>query len=194
MAVAVEADQRSAIAGGQAHLRARRLRRGRHLRHGARRPDTAEARCRRSGGTCRAGSRRVTGSRTSRSRGWPTRAASSLLTVDCGITAVDEVAAAKARGLEVIVTDHHRPGDDASRLPGRRDAAVRLPVPGALRHGRRLQARAGARRRRRAPAYLDLVALATIADVVPLVDENRALAHRGAACARADAASRASRR
>src|SRR5918994_919903 len=33
-----------------------------------------------------------------------------LLTVDCGITAVDEVAAAKARGLDVIVTDHHRPG------------------------------------------------------------------------------------
>ena len=32
-----------------------------------------------------------------------------LLTVDCGITAVEEVAAAKARGLEVIVTDHHRP-------------------------------------------------------------------------------------
>src|SRR5918998_5321242 len=32
-----------------------------------------------------------------------------LITVDCGITAVDEVAAAKARGLDVIVTDHHRP-------------------------------------------------------------------------------------
>ena len=73
-----------------------------------------------------------------------------LLTVDCGITAVDEVAAAKARGLEVIVTDHHRPGADAPRLPGRGHAAVRLPLPRALRHGRRLQARAGARRRRRA--------------------------------------------
>ena len=35
---------------------------------------------------------------------------SLLVTVDCGITAVEEVAAAKARGLEVIVTDHHRPG------------------------------------------------------------------------------------
>src|ERR1022692_1696437 len=33
-----------------------------------------------------------------------------VLTVDCGITAVEEVAEAKARGLEVIVTDHHRPG------------------------------------------------------------------------------------
>src|SRR5213596_1479485 len=37
-----------------------------------------------------------------------------VLTVDCGITAVDEVAEAKAQGLDVIVTDHHRPAD---RLP-----------------------------------------------------------------------------
>ena len=37
-----------------------------------------------------------------------------MLTVDCGITAVEEVAAAKELGLDVIVTDHHRPGD---RLP-----------------------------------------------------------------------------
>ena len=112
---------------------------------------------------------------------------SLLLTVDCGITAVEEVAAAKARGLDVIVTDHHRPGADAARLPDRRDAAVRLPVPGALRHRRRLQARAGARRRRARP-YLDLVALATIADVVPLLDENRSLAIAGPARARANAA------
>src|SRR5215203_1524572 len=37
-----------------------------------------------------------------------------VLTVDCGITAVEEVAAARAKGLDVIVTDHHRPGE---RLP-----------------------------------------------------------------------------
>ena len=49
-----------------------------------------------------------------------------VLTVDCGITAVEEVAAAKARGLEVIVTDHHRPGRRAAGLPDRRDPAVRL--------------------------------------------------------------------
>ena len=40
---------------------------------------------------------------------------SLLITVDCGITAVEEVAAAKKRGLEVIVTDHHRPRPNASR-------------------------------------------------------------------------------
>ena len=71
-----------------------------------------------------------------------------LLTVDCGITAVEEVAAAKARGLEVIVTDHHRPGDVLPDCPIVGDPPLRLPLPGALRHRRRLQARAGARRRR----------------------------------------------
>src|SRR5438876_10992213 len=39
-----------------------------------------------------------------------------VLTVDCGVTAVEEVAEARARGLEVVVPDHHRPGD---RLPDR---------------------------------------------------------------------------
>ena len=104
-----------------------------------------------------------------------------VLTVDCGITAVEEVAEARERGLDVVVTDHHRPGDDAARLPDRRDAAVELPVPGALRHRRRLQARRGAARADHAAVRrnLDLVALATIADVVPLVDENRALAAAG---------------
>ena len=40
-----------------------------------------------------------------------------LITVDCGITAVEEVAAAKALGLDVIVTDHHRPGDTLPDCP-----------------------------------------------------------------------------
>src|SRR5437868_5852380 len=40
-----------------------------------------------------------------------------VLTVDCGITAVDEVARAKARGLDVVVTDHHRPADTLPDCP-----------------------------------------------------------------------------
>src|SRR6266542_3671673 len=40
-----------------------------------------------------------------------------VLTVDCGITAVEEVARAKARGLDVVVTDHHRPGDQLPDCP-----------------------------------------------------------------------------
>ena len=40
-----------------------------------------------------------------------------VLTVDCGITAVEEIAEAKARGLDVVVTDHHRPGDQLPDCP-----------------------------------------------------------------------------
>ena len=82
-----------------------------------------------------------------------------------------------ARGLDVIVTDHHRPGE---RSPNARSWPRGGPVPlsRAVRHRRRVQARAGAPGQRRA-ARLDLVALATIADVVPLLDENRALAAAG---------------
>jgi single-stranded-DNA-specific exonuclease len=104
-----------------------------------------------------------------------------VLTVDCGITAVEEIAEARARGLDVIVTDHHRPGDALPECPivATRPSAYPFPElcgtgvvfklgqalldvehPALLRH-------------------LDLVALATIADVVPLVDENRALAASG---------------
>ena len=72
---------------------------------------------------------------------------SLVLTVDCGITAVEEVAEAKARGLEVIVTDHHRPGETLPDCPIVATRPSDYPFPGALRHGRRLQARAGARRR-----------------------------------------------
>ena len=104
-----------------------------------------------------------------------------VLTVDCGITAVEEVAAARARGLEVVVTDHHRP---SGRLPDCPIVATRpseYPFPELCGTGvvlKLAEALLGAEH----PAlarHLDLVALATIADVVPLVDENRALARAG---------------
>ncbi len=104
-----------------------------------------------------------------------------VLTVDCGITAVEEVAEAKARGLEVVVTDHHRPAD---RLPDCPVVATRpfsYPFPELCGTGvvyKLGEALLGAGH----PSlqrHLDLVALATIADVVPLLDENRALASAG---------------
>jgi len=102
---------------------------------------------------------------------------SLLLTVDCGITAVEEVAAAKARGLEVIVTDHHRP---AAQLPDCPVVATRpsdYPFPELCGTGVacKLAQALGVD----VTPYLDLVALATIADVVPLLDENRSLAIAG---------------
>jgi single-stranded-DNA-specific exonuclease len=100
-----------------------------------------------------------------------------LLTVDCGITAVEEVAAAKARGLEVIVTDHHRPGDTLPDCPIVATRPSEYPFPELCGTGVvcKLAQALGVD----ASPYLDLVALATIADVVPLLDENRSLAIAG---------------
>jgi single-stranded-DNA-specific exonuclease len=104
-----------------------------------------------------------------------------VLTVDCGITAADEVDEAKARGLEVIVTDHHRPGE---RLPDCPIVATRpsdYPFPELCGTGvvyKLGQALFGVDSEI-PKRHLDLVALATIADVVPLVDENRSLAIAG---------------
>jgi single-stranded-DNA-specific exonuclease len=96
------------------------------------------------------------------------------------------VAAAKAAGLEVIVTDHHRPRleDGSPKLPDCPIVATRpsdYPFPELCGTGvvqKLAQALLGVEH----PAiarHADLVALATIADVVPLVDENRSLAIAG---------------
>ena len=100
-----------------------------------------------------------------------------LLTVDCGITAVEEVAAAKARGLEVIVTDHHRPGEVLPDCPVVATRPSDYPFPELCGTGVvcKLAQALGVD----VAPYLDLVALATIADVVPLLDENRSLAIAG---------------
>ena len=104
-----------------------------------------------------------------------------LLTVDCGITAVAEVAAAKALGVDVIVTDHHRPGETLPDCPIVATRPSAYPFPELCGTGvvhKLAQALLGPEH----PAvtrHLDLVALATIADVVPLLDENRSLATAG---------------
>jgi single-stranded-DNA-specific exonuclease len=100
-----------------------------------------------------------------------------LLTVDCGITAVEEVAAAKARGVEVIVTDHHRPGEMLPECPVVATRPSDYPFPELCGTGVvcKLAQALGVD----VAPYLDLVALATIADVVPLLDENRSLAIAG---------------
>jgi single-stranded-DNA-specific exonuclease len=109
-----------------------------------------------------------------------------LITVDCAITAVDEVALARAAGMDVVVTDHHTPRADGV-LP---DAPIVHPVvsgypcadlcAAAVAH--KLAAalfEASGRDPAEADADLDLVGLATLADVVPLRGENRRLARAG---------------
>ena len=109
-----------------------------------------------------------------------------LITADCAITAVDEVALARSLGVDVIVTDHHRP---AERLP---DCPIVHPVVSgypfadlcaagvAYKLVQALYARAGADPSR-ADDDLDLVALATVADLVSLRGENRRLVTEGLA-------------
>jgi single-stranded-DNA-specific exonuclease len=109
-----------------------------------------------------------------------------LITADCAITAVDEVARARARGMDVVVTDHHSVRADGA-LP---DAPIVHPVvcgypcPDlcaagvAYKFARALLAGAG-RDPMAADEDLDLVALATVADCVPLRGENRRLVREG---------------
>jgi single-stranded-DNA-specific exonuclease len=120
-----------------------------------------------------------------------------VITVDCGITAVDEVSLARELGVEVVVTDHHQPGATLPDCPILHPAidgypfeqlcgtAVAWKLVCALR-GASGAGSPGARSRGvpggpapEAHADLDLVALATVADVVPLVGENRSLVKRG---------------
>src|SRR5437870_682464 len=97
-----------------------------------------------------------------------------VLTVDCGITAVEEVANAKSLGLDVVVTDHHRPGETLPDCPVVAARPSEYPFPELSGTGvvYKLAQALGVP----VEQHFDLIALATIADVVPLVDENRALA------------------
>ena len=115
------------------------------------------------------------------------RRATLIVTTDCGISAHDAVREAAARGIDVIVTDHHRPGPtlpDAVAVvnPGRSDheypyrglagVGVAFKLVQELFAGQGLE-------EGRLNRYLDLVALGTIADQAPLTGENRVLARFG---------------
>jgi single-stranded-DNA-specific exonuclease len=109
-----------------------------------------------------------------------------LVTVDCAITATAEVAAAHGRGLEVVVTDHHRPAEQLPACPVVHPGLGGYPFPdlcaAAVTHKLaealyRIAGRDGAA----LAEDLDLVGLATVADVVPLRGENRRLVREGLA-------------
>ncbi len=111
---------------------------------------------------------------------------SLIVTVDTGITAVEEVEYARSQGIEVIVTDHHEPGES---LP---DAvAIIDPKKHGCTYGGELSGvgvafkftqalyRALNQDERELEEHLDLVALGTAADIVPLTGENRILTKFG---------------
>jgi single-stranded-DNA-specific exonuclease len=125
-----------------------------------------------------------------------------VITVDCGIGSVEEVAAARGAGIEVVVTDHHLPGDELPDCPIVHPVVSEYPFEGlcaaGVAHklavalcdaaGQGAVETVGGRRDARARDSatrdvqvrdLDLVALATVADMVPLVGENRRLVREG---------------
>jgi single-stranded-DNA-specific exonuclease len=121
-----------------------------------------------------------------------------LITVDNGISSISGVAEANKLGIPVLVTDHHLPGNElpdaaviinpnlpGSRFPSKALAGVGVAFYLMARVGRMLEG-AGEQGRARVPAkYLDLVALGTVADVVPLDHNNRILVQQGLARIRA---------
>lgn len=122
------------------------------------------------------------------------RGATLLITVDCGVTAVEQVKAARAAHIDTIICDHHEPADtlpDAYALldplkPGcpypykaLSGCGVAFKLVQALLSRDPLQSSLGSKADALLRSYLDLVTLATTADIVPLTEENRVLVKLG---------------
>ena len=108
-----------------------------------------------------------------------------LITVDCGITNLKEIRSLKAAGVEVIVTDHHQPGPE---LPNCLVVHPRIPQTSPGGHSQLTGAGVAFhllwalhRRLGLEPPheYADIAMLGTVADVAPLLGENRALVREG---------------
>jgi single-stranded-DNA-specific exonuclease len=110
-----------------------------------------------------------------------------LITVDCGVSNVEEVAHARSLGMDVVVTDHHTPPEtlpDANALVNPRQPGCAYPFKHLVGVGiayKLVQAlvRCGLRVPLRGREMLDVVALGTVADMGPLTGENRVLVKAG---------------
>ena len=110
-----------------------------------------------------------------------------LITVDCGITAVEEFTIAKKMGIDCIITDHHEPSDRIpdvhaivnAKLDGPDNPGFELSAVGvAYKLAQALYRRLG-QDESELEQHLDLVAMGTAADIVPMVGENRILTKFG---------------
>ena len=110
-----------------------------------------------------------------------------IITVDCGITAIEETKYAKELGIDIVITDHHEPGEEIpdaeavvdckrkdNKYPFRELAGcgVAFKLTQALCKNLELN-------ENQALKYLDIACVGTISDVVPLVDENRVIVKLG---------------
>lgn len=108
-----------------------------------------------------------------------------IITVDCGITAISETLYAASKGIELIITDHHEckeelPAAVAVIDPKRRDCEYPNPfLAGVGVAFKLICAVHGGDVSELIEDYCDLVAIGTVADVMPMVGENRALVYRG---------------
>lgn len=113
---------------------------------------------------------------------------SLIISVDCGVNALEEIEAINERGMEIIITDHHNPKEELPeavaiinpKLPGctypfpyLAGVGVAYKLLMAIYKAKRLETLANTLK------YMDLVAVGTIADIVPLIGENRVFAHIG---------------
>ncbi|MCC5941590.1 MAG: single-stranded-DNA-specific exonuclease RecJ [Balneolaceae bacterium] len=115
------------------------------------------------------------------------KGANLIVSVDCGITAIEEAKYAKEKGIDLIICDHHTVGDvipDAVAVldPKRPDCSY--PFDGLSGAGVGFKLVQGATKKLGLPStlpdqFLDLVAISIASDIVPIVDENRVLMRRG---------------
>lgn len=112
---------------------------------------------------------------------------SLIITLDCGIKAIDKVAYAKAKNIDFIICDHHRPGaelPDAVAILDPKREDCNYPYDELCGCGVGFKLIQALAQRRNQPfetlvPYLDLVATAIAADIVPITGENRILAYYG---------------
>ena len=110
-----------------------------------------------------------------------------MITVDCGITAIEDVEYANSLGMDVIITDHHEPLDiipDALAVinPKRKDSTYpfkNLAGVGVVFKLIQAISKKMELKEKEYLKYLDLVCIGTISDIVPLIDENRVIAKLG---------------
>ncbi len=111
-----------------------------------------------------------------------------ILTTDCGIQRMEEAEMAREAGIDLIITDHHQPGSELpqctavvnpqradSRYPFRDLAGVGV----AFRLGEALAQEMGLKVERYRSAFLDLAAIGTVTDIMPILGENRVILAQG---------------
>jgi len=115
------------------------------------------------------------------------KGATLIISVDCGITSIAEIEMAKQFGIDSIISDHHEPGvtlPDAYAILDPKREGDTYPFKELAGVGVAFKLAQGISKRMNLPAsylerYIDLVAVGSAADIVPLLDENRILVREG---------------